>query len=280
MNQSMISASVTMGQLQKKLDTISNNIANVNTTGFKQREVQFRDLLFQQVNNQIVNAQETGRNTPFGIRVGAGSAVSTTNVRMEQGSIQTTDRPLDLALTQKGVFFEVMPTEDEERRRFTRDGAFYLSPNPVNEDELYLVNGDGNFIMSSEGERIVIPANYNSIHINDSGFIRVNVEGELEEQVDIAQLQLVRITKPQLLENIGDNFFTFPNLEELELDIADVLEAVLANENVLRQNALEMSNVDMGKQLSDLLIAQRSYQFNARSISMADQMMGLVNGLR
>ncbi|MFN7252507.1 MAG: flagellar hook-basal body protein [Anaerobacillus sp.] len=277
MNQSMITASVTMGQLQKKLDTISNNVANVNTNGFKRRDVQFQDLLFQQLNNQTVASQETGRNTPFGLRVGSGARVSQTNVRMEQGSIMQTGRALDLALSEKGVFFEAMPTEPGGERRFTRDGTFYLSPNPNNGEELYLVTGDGDYVMSSTGTPMVIPANYDSIRVTEEGRVEVTLKDNTQRNV--GQLQLVKITKPQLLQNNGDNFYTFPNLQELGLNFGDVVDNVV-NRGVLIQGALEGSNVDLGKEMSELILAQRAYQFNTRSISIADQMMGLVNNIR
>lgn len=280
MNQSMITASVTMGQLQKKLDTISHNVANINTTGYKRREVQFQDLLFQQLNNQIVPSQETGRNTPNGLRIGTGAKVSQTNVRMEQGAINPTGRPLDLAFGEPGLFFEVLATEEGGPRRFTRDGAFYLTPNPANNNELFLVTGNGDYVMSEAGTAIVIPANYDTINVTDSGAINVNVKGQPDNEINVGQLQVVRVTKPQLLQNIGENFFTFPDLDELGFDIGDVLELVAPNETKIMQGALEASNVDLGREMSELILAQRSYQFNTRSISIADQMMGLVNSIR
>ncbi|MCT8140136.1 flagellar hook-basal body protein [Anaerobacillus sp. CMMVII] len=276
MNQSMITASVTMGQLQKKLDTISNNVANVNTTGYKRRDVQFQDLLFQQLNNQVVGTQETGRNTPLGIRIGSGARVSQTNVRMEQGALMQTGRALDLAISEQGAFFEVLPTEAGGERRFSRDGAFYLTPNATNNDELFLVTGDGDYVMSSTGGRITIPANYKSILVTDNG--RIDVFLHDDTQLNVGQLQLVKITKPQLLQNNGDNFFSFPNLDDLGLTFADVF-GIVGNGGII-QGTLESSNVDLGKELSELILAQRAYQFNTRSISMADQMMGLVNNIR
>ncbi|OIJ11719.1 flagellar biosynthesis protein FlgG [Anaerobacillus alkalilacustris] len=280
MNQSMITASVTMGQLQKKLDTISHNVANVNTNGYKRRDVQFQDLLFQQLNNQTVHQQETGRNTSNGLRIGSGARVSQTILRMEQGAINQTGRPLDIAIGEKGIFFEVLPTDENEPRRFTRDGAFYLTPNPNNADELFLVTGDGDFVMSATGNAIAIPANYDSINVTETGTILVTLKGELDTEINLGQLQLFRVTKPQLLESIGDNYFSFPDLEQLGLGFDDVLELVPENEGKLIQGALEGSNVDLGKELSELILAQRAYQFNTRSISMADQMMGLVNNIR
>lgn len=278
MNQSMITAAVSMGQLQKKLDVISNNVANVSTHGFKRRDVQFSDLLFQQLNNQPVANQEAGRNTLNGLRIGSGAKISQTNVRMEQGSIMRTERPLDLAMIEKGIFFEVLPTDDFDQRRFTRDGAFYLSENPNNLAELYLVTSDGDFVMSKEGEAIAIPADYDTIKVSDTGVVEITLkDGNL---VNVGELQLVRVTKPQLLENIGNNYFRFPNLDERGLQFADVLEQVSENEGQLMQGALEASNVDLSKELVELMVAQRSYQFNTRSISIADQMMGLVNNVR
>lgn len=280
MNQSIAAASVTMGQLQKKIDTISNNVANVNTTGFKRRDVQFQDLLFQQLNNQAVHAREIGRSTPNGLRVGSGAKVSQTNVRMEQGAIMQTDRLLDLAIAQKGVMFEVLPTEEDGQRRFTRDGAFYLTPNPNNADQLYLVTGDGDFVMSRSGEAITIPANYETITITPSGALNVTMKGNPNNEINVGQLQLVQVTKPQLLESIGDNFFAFPDLDQLGLNFEDVLQFIPGDDRIIVQGALESSNVDLGKELSELILAQRAFQFNTRSISMADQMMGLVNNIR
>lgn len=278
MNQSMLTATASMNQLQKKLDVISNNLANTNTHGYKRRDVQFSDLLFQQLNNQPVAGQETGRNTANGIRIGSGAKVAQTSVRMEQGVLMHTDRPLDLAMMEKGIFFEVLPTEDSDQRRFTRDGAFYLSENPNNLEELHLVTGDGDFVMSREGKAIVIPTNYDTIKVSDAGTINVTLkDGNV---LNVGDLQLVRVTKPQLLENLGNNFFAFPNLAELNLAFADVLGQVPQNEGKLMQGSLEASNVDLGTELSELMIAQRSYQFNTRSISIADQMMGLVNNVR
>ena len=276
MNQAMITSAVTMGQLQKKLDTTGNNLANLNTTGYKRRDTSFADLLFQQINNQPAAGQEAGRQTPYGIRVGSGGAVAQTSMRFEQGPLQGTGRDLDIALTEKGFFFELSESENGERR-FTRDGAFYLSPNPEAEGENHLVNRNGDFILSEAGTPISIPANQQNIYIRENGMIDVTLaEGET---VNAGQLQLVEVTKPQLLTALGGNTFVFPELEELELEIADVLNEA-AGTGVFRQGTLEMSNVDIGYEQTEMLLAQRNYQFNARAISISDEMMGLVNNIR
>ena len=102
--------------------------------------------------------------------------------------------------------------------------------------------------------------------------------GQDESEV-IGQLQLVEVIKPQLLTALGENAFVFPDLDELDLEMADVLEEA-AGTDVFRQGTLEMSNVDLGQEVTELTLAQRSYQFNARAISITDQMMGLVNNIR
>ncbi|MGJ9384751.1 flagellar hook-basal body protein [Salipaludibacillus sp. CF4.18] len=276
MNQSMINSAVTMGQLQLKLDTTGNNLANVNTTGFKRSDTSFADLLFQQVNNQSAANQEVGRLTPNGIRVGAGAAVAQTAVRFEQGSISQSGREFDVALTEPGYFFELAETPGGDRQ-FTRDGAFYLSPNPNNNTQNFLVNSQGDYVLSAAGEPIELPSSYDDFQINEEGAITVTLnDGTL---VDAGQLQLVNITKPQLLASIGENNYVLPDLDALDTDLADVLEEA-AGAQVFMQSALETSNVDSAKEMTDMMEAQRSYQFNSKAISITDQMMGLVTNLR
>lgn len=279
MNRAMINASVTMGQIQRQIDTIANNIANVNTIGYKRREVTFSDLLFQQVNNQLVPSQEVGRLTPNGIRVGSGAKVAQTAVRMNQGNLQKTDRELDVAITQKDQFFQVQVYDNGEMQvRYTKDGSFYFSPNPNNPNELYLVTGQGHFVLGQNGP-IVIPANHQGITISENGLISITDEnGNIQ---DVAQLELVRVHRPQMLEQIGENLFVLPdNLVELGYVPADILNVIPPAEVSVRQGYIEMSNVDLSKELTDLINAQRSYQFNARSVTMADQMLGLINSIR
>lgn len=276
MNQAMINSAVTMGQIQQKLDTVGDNLANANTTGFKRRDTSFSDLLFQQVNNQRTGPFEEGRNTPEGIRRGSGAATAQTAMRFEQGSLQNTGRELDVALTQPGFFFE-MTAEDDGTRRFTRDGAFYLSPNPENEAENFLVNSAGEFILNAEETPIAVPAPSTELRISETG--AVFITGEAGEEMAVDQLNLVNISKPQLLNSAGGNAFVFPDLAALDLAEDDVLEAAAGTE-VFQSGSLEMSNVDTAKQMSDMVAAQRFYQFNASAINMTDQMMGMVTNLR
>ncbi|OLO42311.1 flagellar biosynthesis protein FlgG [Alkalihalophilus pseudofirmus] len=279
MNTSMMTASVTMGQLQKQMDTIAHNLANTNTTGFKRREATFSDLLFQQVNNQMVPSMETGRLTPNGIRVGAGAKIGQTALRTEQGSIQTTDRPLDLAIQNPNHFFQVeVRNDDQSEVRYTRDGAYYFSQNPDNPNVLNIVTGQGHFLLGPNGP-VTVPADHSEVQIDENGVISVILRDGTT--VGAGRLELVNVQRPQILEQLGENLFGLPNnLIEQGYVPADILGVIPAGQVSVRQGALEMSNVDMGREMSEMILAQRSYQFNARSISMADQMMGLVNSIR
>ncbi|PYZ96059.1 flagellar biosynthesis protein FlgG [Alteribacter lacisalsi] len=275
MNQSMINAAVTLGQLQHKMDTTGNNLANMNTAGYSRRDVSFSDLLSQQVHNQPTAAQEAGRMTPNGLRVGSGASVAQTAVRFEQGGLNTTGRELDFALTAPGYFFELASDEDGSRR-FTRDGAFYLTPGP-GEEAVSLVNQNGEFVLGTDGGPLTIPADFQAIEAGEGGTVSVTLPDG--SSLDTGQLQLAEITKPQLLKSAGGNAFTFPDLETLGLAEEDVLGDA-AGASVITQGALEQSNVDMAREMNDMLQVQRNYQFHSRAISIGDEMRGLVNNLR
>lgn len=268
MNRAMIAASVTMGQLQYKLDTVANNIANINTNGFKRREVSFSDLLFQQINNLPTGGP--GRLTPNGIRSGAGAAVSGTTLRLEQGSIKQTERMLDLALTEPQYFFQVLHNGEVQ---YTRDGAFYLSQSRPG--YLNIVTGDGAYLLGTNGP-IEIPENYQSISIHKNGQIVVTLKNNTT--INAGQLSLVNVERSQYLRAVGNNRYAGPE-PNAGIPLADIL-AVENGAEVIMQGALEMSNVDLAQEMTSLIEMQRHYQLAARSVTIADEMMGLVNRIR
>src|SRR5699024_8215739 len=275
MSQMMIQAAVTMGQLQNKLDNISHNMANSQTTGYKSRQSEFSSLLFREINNLSAPENAEGRLTPDAIRTGTGARLGGVHLDLAEGSIQETDRALDVALLDKDHLFQVQTTVDgREEVRYTRDGAFYLSP--VNDNTSLLVNGEGDPILGTNG-LIQVPANLDDVNINDSGQVIGIQNGE--EQV-LGQLAIVKAERPRLLEAAGDNMFRLP--DEANVEAADVFTPVAnaGNTKVLETSALEQSNVDLSEQMTDMVNAQRSYEFNARTLTMGDQMNGLINQLR
>ncbi len=272
----MIQAAVTMNQLQQKLDLIGNNMANSQTTGYKGRQADFSSLLIQQVNNLSDQANAEGRLTPDGIRVGSGAKLGSTNIDLTHGSILETNRALDVALKQDNHLFQVQVNENgQENTLFTRDGSFFL--NPVNNNQsLMLTTADGNPVLGQNGP-IVIAEGFDSIDIRENGQMIVSRGGQ---QAVEAQLAVVEAVRPRLLEAAGQNMFRLPDTENLGFDATEIIQAADLNTEVLQSGALEQSNVDIGQQMADLMVTQRSYQFNSRTISMGDQMMGLVNQLR
>lgn len=280
MDQALITSSVTMGQIQQQLDTISNNLSNAETTGYKSRSSEFMDLLAQQIQNLPEKGDPGTRLTQTGVRMGVGAKLGDTGLSMIQGEIKVTDRPLDLALTKPDQFFKIGVTDKNGQTavQYTRNGAFYLQPIPGNPNQVNLVTSDGNAVLGANDQRLQIPASAKDIRINESGAVEAVMQDD--SRIPSGGLGIVTINRPQLLESKGGGLFAFPNLQTLGLGMNDVLQQTAGQDGAVQQGALEASNVNMSKELTDLMTVQRSYQFNARAITMSDQMMGLVNTLR
>lgn len=281
MNRTMITATNTLSQLQKQMDIISHNLANIDTAGYKRREASFTDLLVQEFRNQPNDALEQNRQTPFNIRQGTGARLGQTQMVLTQGSLKPTDRALDTAFTAEGQFYRVM-VQDENggtSLNLTRNGALYLSP--ISDNETMLVNSDGHAILDENNQPITIAGNVKSFKINETGnFSAVMYDGTSQE----VNLGVVLVKKPQFLEQKGGNLLGLPadlnGLGVTEADILTEMTGPLRNQVSIQQSVLEQSNVDMSKEMTDLINVQRGYQFHAKSITLADQMLGLVNGIR
>nr|WP_239587568.1 flagellar hook-basal body protein [Bacillus pakistanensis] len=276
----MITAANTLNQLQKNMDMIGNNLSNADTNGYKRREATFSELLVQQVNNQGNAAEEIGRLTPNGIRQGVGAKLAQAQLILEQGSLKSTGRELDFALASPNHFFKVLTQEgDASRIRYTRDGAFYASP--IGNGELMIVNGQGFPILDENDNFITAPENVENFSLQDGGALNVQLQNG---QAATFHLGVVSIEKPQFMEQLGGNLLGLPtNFDQLDVTEAEILTDLEGQQRMnigLQQGYLESSNVDIGKEMTDMLNVQRSYQFQSRSISMADQMMGLINGIR
>ncbi|MDX8047614.1 flagellar hook-basal body protein [Gracilibacillus sp. S3-1-1] len=276
MTRMTIQAAVTMGQLQNRLDNIGNNIANANTAGFKGRDANFSSLLSQQINTEPDPTNPVGRLTPEGLRIGSGAKLGHTNVNFEQGSMEVTDRNLDVALLGDDQLFQVAVEENGvAETRYTRAGNFYLSPQEDN--QVMLVTSDGNPVLGAGGEPIVLMNNMDDLKIEENGAINVTRNGVQNVE---GQLEIVQAVRPRLLEAAGNNLF---RLSEESLDnypLAEIVNNVGQADVRLKSGALETSNIDLAKQTTDMIETQRAYQFNAKTISMHDQMQGLINQLR
>ncbi|MFD2922956.1 flagellar hook-basal body protein [Halobacillus naozhouensis] len=279
MNRTMMQASVTMGQIQHKLDIIGHNLANTNTPGYKSRQADFSSLLFQQIDNFLDEGQEEAtdeigvqnRLTPDGFRSGSGARIAHTNIDLSQGNLKKTDRALDLALLEGNHLFQLqVAIENGFETQYTRSGNFYLSA--LNNGQVLLTNADGLPVLGEDGQPIQLTDNMEGMEIREDGAILVTRNGNTAVE---AQLGIVEAIRPRVLEAAGSNRFRLPADEVL------AGEGIIENvDGQIQSGTLETSNVDISKQMTDMLMAQRAYQFNARSISTSDQMMGLISQLR
>lgn len=280
MNRTMITATNTLAQLQKQMDLIANNMANIDTNGYKKRDATFTELMYQQFDNQRRDGAEVGRLTPNGIRQGTGARIGQTQLDMTQGNVKQADRPLDTAFTKEGQLYKVLvQTGVGNEIQYTRNGAMYLSP--VGENEVALVNADGHSIVDANNNPIYINGEAKEYNIDSSGQLSVTMTNGT---VQTFELGVVQVNKPQFLVSKGNNLFGLPeNFAELNVGVDEILTDMvgpLRGEIGIQSHALESSNVDMAKEMTSLMNAQRAYQFQSRAVSMADQMMGLVNGIR
>ncbi|WP_102026464.1 flagellar hook-basal body protein [Salirhabdus sp. Marseille-P4669] len=265
-------AAVTMGQLQKRLDLIGNNIANANTAGYKAKTANFSSLLVQQIDNLSPDEDTAPRVTPAGFRQGNGARLAHANVNMASGNLMTTERALDVALTNEKQFFQVQVTENGvTETQFTRAGNFYLQPINNNE-QVMLVTAEGHPIVGNNGP-IVVQGGFDDIRINENGEIAVTRGTAVNAE---ASLELVQVELPRSLESAGGNRYRFPN-EAYGMDENAVAQVVDAS---VLPGTLETSNVNLSEALTSMMETQRAYQLNARAITFSDQMAGLVNSLR
>ncbi|UTE77544.1 flagellar hook-basal body protein [Rossellomorea sp. KS-H15a] len=280
MNRTMITATNTLGQLQKQMDMIGHNLSNADTNGYKRRDATFSEMLVQQVKNQSVDKFEAGRLTPLGVREGNGAKLSQAQLILNQGSLKATGRSLDFALTSDRQFFKVLEAdEDSSAVRYTRDGAF--SASPTGNGEMMLVNGSGLPVLDENDNYITFSEDAAAFELGDNGVLTVRDSNGGEERFNLG---VVTVEKSQFLQQYGGNLLGFAdNLDQLGVTEDEVVTNVTggARRDIsMVQSSLEGSNVDISKEMTDMLSVQRSYQFQARSISLADQMMGLVNGIR
>ena len=255
-------ASTGMSAQERNVEVISNNIANMRTTGFKRQRAEFEDLLYQQITRAGSPSSDQGTLIPAGLEIGSGVRTVSTPRVMSQGSVNITDRELDVAIRGEGFFMVNMP---DGRTAYTRDGSFERSP-------------EGTLITSTGYEidpGISIPGTANSVAISPDGMVSAYLNND-STPTQIGQLQLARFVNKSGLESLGDNLFTETAASgpaQVGVPNADGLGNLL-------QNYLEMSNVNSVTEIADLIAAQRAYEMNARVISGADEMMQSTSQLR
>ncbi|MBE1555687.1 flagellar hook-basal body protein [Sporosarcina limicola] len=278
MIRTMTTATNTLNQLQHNLDIIGNNLANSATHGYKANEAKFHELLYQQFNND--KADTAPRQSPLGIRYGAGAALGQTQMNWKVGSLQQTGRQLDFALTTPKQYFNVIrPGDGGEQTVYTRQGNFYVSA--IANGQAMLVNGDGYPVANSSGLPITFSDDIESYSVKAGGALELKHNNGRMETVNLGVTVMKR---PNLMTRLSGTYLGLPeNLADLGVTKQNVLtdlKGAARNEIGMENNTLEGSNVDYQKEMTDLISVQRSYQFNARTVTLADQMLGLINSIR
>ncbi|WP_340084698.1 flagellar hook-basal body protein [Siminovitchia sp. FSL H7-0308] len=276
MNRTMITAVNTLNQLQQQVELVSNNIANSSTTGYKRREASFADLIAQQINNQPNTAAEVGRTSAFGIRQSVGARLSQTAMIAAQGPLKSTERQLDIAFTKENQYLKVRAQDGSIQ--FTRDGelGFQLNGN----GEYILTTKEGNPVLTEDNQTITVPAKVEQWTMIQPGLFEARLANG--QQMNF-RLGVISLNNPQFMEQKGNSLIGIPADLEGAVNpniIYTELNGARNNEISMQSGALELSNVDIGKEMTDLMTAQRSMQFQSRTVTLADQMMGLVNGIR
>lgn len=261
MNRIMNTAASGMAAQQLNVDTIANNLANVNTPGYKKNRIEFQDLLYQTVRpagSEIVDGAES----PTELQVGSGTRPVATTKMYTQGEIVETGNPLDIAIDGDGFLQILMP---DGVINYTRDGALKISSDGK------LVNSDG-FILEPE---ISLPLDTVGVSISRDGRVSVFISGVTEPE-EIGQLELVRFINPAGLKNLGHNLYQQTTASG---------EPIYGNPSTegfgnIEQRYLETSNVNVVDEMVNMIVAQRAYEINSKVIQTADDMMGLVNRLK
>ncbi|KAA0955635.1 flagellar hook-basal body protein [Sporosarcina sp. ANT_H38] len=278
MIRTMTTATNTLSQLQSQIDIIGNNLANVSTHGFKASDAKFQEMLYQQFNND--KADTAPRQSPLGIRYGSGAVLGQSQMNWKAGSLQNTGRELDFALTTPKQYFNVlMPDGGGEKTVYTRQGNFYVSP--VANGQLMLVNGEGYPVANSAGLPITFSDNVKNYTVKSGGNLQLtNADGTTQT----IELAVTVMERPNLMQRLSATNIALPeNLADLgvtQQEVLTELQGAARSEIGMEGQALEASNVNYQKEMTDLISVQRNYQFNARTVTLADQMLGLVNGIR
>ena len=248
----------------ERIDTIANNLANVSTTSYKRTRSNFADLFYQQVRRAGFGQPGTNQD-PTGLFFGTGVRLSGTEKLFNQGSLEATGRDLDLAIDGDGFFRILLP--DGSSTVFTRAGNFNI-------DE------EGNFV-TNEGYRldppIQVPQNVSRLFIDQTGLVQGFDPDNPSDLQQIGQLELARFINPSGLESIGDNLYRETPAAGDRIEGQAGLGQGFGQ---LRQGFLEQSNVDVIKELINLIQAQRAFEINGTVIQTADEILQRVNNLR
>jgi flagellar basal-body rod protein FlgG len=253
--QALHTAATGMAAQELNVQVISNNIANLRTTGFKKQTAAFQDLIYEHVRRVGAQSSDQGTILPVGVDIGGGVKTVGTPRSMTQGTLSQTGNDLDLAISGEGFFKILMP---DGTYQYTRDGTFQM------DNQGRVVTAGGNPVQPT----ITIPNNASGITVNEQGQVTVTLPGSSSNTV-LGQIGVTRFINKAGLQPVGSNQF-------VETTSSGTPQDGTANSEgygKITQGSLEQANVDVVSEMSDLIAAQRAYEMNAKVISAADQMM-------
>lgn len=255
-------AATGMSAQQMRVETIANNLANMNTTGYNPRRAEFSDLHYQQVSRPGTVSASDGTVLPTGVQLGLGVRPAAVTIHLAQGSLGATGNDLDVAIEGRGYLEVALPSG---RTAYTRDGSLKRT------GEGLIVTSDGHAV----APEIVIPSDARSISINASGEVYAYFDDAAEGQL-LGQFDLAGFTNAKGLEALGSNLFGETEASGPALLSTPGTDGL----GMLRQGYLESSSVDAVREVTELIEAQRGYEMNAKVISAADQMMAATTQVR
>ncbi|MFY9288622.1 MAG: flagellar basal-body rod protein FlgG [Alphaproteobacteria bacterium] len=251
-----------MGAQQLNVEVISNNIANLSTTGFKRSRAEFQDLLYQNMRSVGSASSDTGTILPAGLQVGLGVKPAATYRIYGQGNLIVTNNPLDLAINGNGFLQVQLP---DGTTAYTRDGSLQLNQTGQ------IVTQDGYQILPA----ITVPTTATAITINASGQVLASIAGQTNQQT-LGQLTMASFINPVGLDAMGQNL-----LKETQASGTPITGNPQTNQfGSLVQGSLETSNVDIVSEITSLITAQRAYEMNSKVINTADQMLSTANQMK
>jgi flagellar basal-body rod protein FlgG len=260
--QALRTAATGMAAQQLNVEVISNNIANMNTVGFKKQRAEFQDLLYQTMEQAGAQSSDQGTIVPTGVQVGAGVKAGSVYRIETQGVMTQTGNKLDLAINGRGYFQVLMP---DGTTSYTRAGNFSVN------DQGQLVTQDGYTVQPA----ITIPTNATDIAISKAGQVQVTVPGTAAPTV-VGQLELATFVNEGGLSAQGGNLFTETAASGPPTTGLPAAEGI----GELEQGYTEASNVDPVSEITALIVAQRAYEMNSKVISTADSMLGVANQIK
>ena len=261
MIKAMRTAASGMAGQQMNVDNIANNLANVNTTGFKRSKLEFQDVLYQNF-RRAGSATAVGTMAPAGLSIGYGTRPAATVREFSTGDLSHTGNPLDMAIEGNGFFQIQLP---DGSTAYTRDGAFKLSADGR------FVNSEGYFMLPE----ITIPEDTVAVAIGSDGTVEVHQYGQ-ELPTEIGQIELARFINPAGLSAIGRNLMVQTGAS------GDPITDVAGQNGLgfVNQAYLEMSNVKVVDEMVNMIVAQRAYEMNSKAIQTADDMSSIANNLK